>query len=369
MHKKNFAIPVAWSRWSKYEILNGVVVPAKDGELIKHNPWSPFAKNQGQYRTVQQPYTSLLDLNSRLVDLEKRGTRVTRIHGQHFRGPEVRGPQNEADELILDRCNKYGLLGLVQVLSNSIRLRSTVESGLFHPNTGVARGSGVVVHRRHYSRDGGMWSEHNTRMNTTHDGSKEIPAEEPPPEVDWFVWKRNFFEPKPISHIREYFLPTPFGAPAEVIKDVEIPIPGSEEFWSCYGEPLVELVTWVNRFAETVEYICAWDGKNPTTVGSQVGRAYWAMAGLAQSAAPWFRFDDETNQLFEDPALTGLLALYAMMFLRDRTNDRRVLRCSNCTKVFVSDEKRAEYCSTTCRNTAQSRRYRLRKQAEKEQGR
>jgi hypothetical protein len=57
----------------------------------------------------------------------------------------------------------------------------------------------------------------------------------------------------------------------------------------------------------------------------------------------------------------GLLSSYALMFLLDQVENRRALRCEVCVRYFVSDERRALYCSPRCRHTAQSRRYRLKR--------
>ena len=54
------------------------------------------------------------------------------------------------------------------------------------------------------------------------------------------------------------------------------------------------------------------------------------------------------------------LATYAMMALLDITEQRRPLVCTICGRLFVTKAYQGIYCSATCRQTAQKRRYRAR---------
>lgn len=126
---KSFEISGKWVRWSRYELLNGVVVKAEGAELHEYDPWDDYRSNAGNYRTVEQPYTALLELHRKLKDLDSRNIRPTSVP-HIFLGEPLRGPKNEADTLILNWCNLHGLLGLVPVLSNSIRPPAVLdESG------------------------------------------------------------------------------------------------------------------------------------------------------------------------------------------------------------------------------------------------
>ena len=273
----------------------------------------------------------------------------------------MRGPQNEADCLILDWCNGHGLLGLVPVLSSSIRLPVSIEPGKYD----FMR----VITQRHHFRDGGIW--HPSIMGSEISSSTAEEAEEyarqragarPQPHVTWFNWLLHFYEEKPSDHIRDFFLPSAFGLSSEIKKNIPVPCPNTPEFWQSYGEPLREFTTWCEMFAEAVKYLGQWEGGNqepePGTAAYAVRSAHWVLSGLAQSAAPSFSFNPEKNRLEEQRVSAGLLASYALMFLWDRMAGRLALRCQNCQQYFVSNEQRAKYCSPRCRNTAQSRRYR-----------
>jgi hypothetical protein len=167
------------------------------------------------------------------------------------------------------------------------------------------------------------------------------------------------YEEKPLKAIRDFFLPTRFGAAGEVQEQVPIPCPNSRTFWDVYGEPVWEFTRWCERFTEAVVLISEWAGEGGSFAFRAVCDAHSVLFELARSAAPNFHFNVKKNTVDEDRVCAGLLASYALMFLWDRMEGRRALSCRNCSRYFVSDERQARYCSPRCRNTAQKRRSRL----------
>jgi hypothetical protein len=267
--------------------------------------------------------------------LELKGVRPSRasVHPRFTPEPII-GPHNDADELILGWCNNHGLLGLVPVLSNSIR-----------PADG----------NHHHHRDGGVWSTLITTGTTTHlrgDDSADREAAPPgfTPGVTWLNPAILLYEEKPLDHIELFF------------RADETPRPNSQQFWGQYGEPIQQFTHWVGIFVSLVD--CVSQSKDTDAIR----RAHSILNALAQSAAPSFRFNAKRNRLDEERVPAGLLASYALMFLWDSMEKRRALRCENCDSYFVSNDPRARYCSPRCRNTAQSRRYRLPKKEEKHNG-
>lgn len=373
MHSdKSFEVRGSWVRWSRYELLNGVIVPAEDAERQEYDPWDGYRANAGKYRTVQQPYLGVMELHRQLKILKENSVLPSRLGFRYFVGPPMRGPQNSADQLILDWCNLYGLLGLVPVLSNSIRLPALIEHG-------SDEFSRKVTKRNHF-RNGGIWFAGRTTTEvaaTTAERAEENAFEigrDPQPGVSWFNWTTNFYEEKALEHIRDFFLPTPFGHRSEVqMKDILFPCPDTPEFWRTYGEPIHEFTHWCEMFTLSAGYLSKWKidkeelgiinrelqpSQYAATLTAQ--QSHRALGGLAQSAAPAFQFDLLKDTLDEERVSAGLLASYALMFLWDRADGRRTVSCRNCQRYFVSDEYRARYCSPRCRNTAQSRRYRSR---------
>ncbi len=94
-----------WWRWSSYTILDGVIVPEEGATLEAYDPWKVYFQNVGRYRTVEQPYVSLLELN--------------RLRPPPFR-PLVH-PSLTPSRLMLNWCSQYGHLGILPTLANSIQ--------------------------------------------------------------------------------------------------------------------------------------------------------------------------------------------------------------------------------------------------------
>lgn len=356
--EKAAAVSGTWVRASQYDLLNGVVVPADGAEFVDFDPWQEFRANVGEYRTVEQPYVKLLELNRNLKDAESKGIRPSYIafHPRYIAGP-LRGSKTKADELILAWCNQHGLLGLVPVLSNSIHPPITIGPDLHN--------SAWLVTKRHHFRDGGRWTP--SRSDTRHidttpkkaeNAARKFADKGPKPGVTWFNWMNHVFEQKPLDYIEPFFRP--------VWKDepLNLPCPNTRKFWRCYGEPLQEFTLWCEMFALCVDHMSQWDvdkAKKEDAVHT-VRQSFWALEGLAAGAAASFGFNHKTNTLDEKRVSAGLFASYALMFLWDWQAGRRALSCQACKRYFVSNETRARYCSPRCRNTAQKRRSRARQE-------
>ena len=346
---KSLEVRGEWTRWSRYELVNSTVVPCKDAELVKYDPWQAFRSNVGKYRTVTQPFNSLLELGRHLENEEKRDVRPSKINQQSALIP-VLGPQNGADKLILDWCNEHGLLGLLPVLSTSIRLSE---------------------HASHI-RSGGEWVtdniEEEIRHSTTLSRRKVERGEQDSltPSVDrsadskitWLSWLFAEYEVTPLSDKGAFF-----GAwnPTHTLTPWR---PGSEMFWKVYGEPVHDFGEWCIVFTHCVNLLSLQSAERADKAGF-ITVAHRVLTRLAESAAPVFEFHP-TRRIVLDEVRTpaGLLASYALMFLWDLTDGRRGLRCARCDRYLVSDDPRAAYCSQRCRNTAQNRRYRAQKKTE-----
>ena len=339
---KSFEVSGKWFRYSRYEMLNGVVVRAEASELTQYDPWENFRKNEGKYRTVVQPYTALLNLHSSLKQAEGRGIRPSPVVIRPSDDPLI-GPQNDADSLILDWCNRHGLLGLVPVLSNSI---------FFPRKAGKDDGWN---HASHHVRRGGTWGSTSLNWDPNNAGGPHYPATS---HVTWLnTWFRTYRE-CPLEEIRDFF--TPLRGPN--LDQFTPPCPLSYFFWRCYVEPGASIAYWCSTFALAAEAMSNGRGAERTSAESHRAQAeHEKLSELAGTVAPAFALNTERNTVDEVRVSPGLLASYALMFLWDRMENRRVLRCQNCDAHFISDEARAGYCSQRCRNTAQSRRYRARK--------
>jgi hypothetical protein len=348
---KNDALQIKgkWPKWSRYEVVNGVIVPAKDAELTEYDPWLMYNSNTDVYRTVKQPYLSLLELGRHLKKCEKAGIVPSKLDSRHSAVNPSRGPQKGADELVLDWCNTNGLLGLLPVLSTEIHVSDNVQ----------------------HFRDGGRWftsvTEEEVRGSITATHCRKESGEQdsvtPMVQADhktsmtWLSWWRQIYERTPLGEMCTFF-----GAwsPTEAFTPCR---PGSREFWLKYSEPVHQFADWCIVFLNAVDGLSRLGSRAAYDL-DLVKAGHLVLNRLAESAAPRFELHPTRKIVLDEERVpAGLLASYALMFLWDVVGGRRALRCKNCDRYFVSDEHRAAYCSPRCRNTAQSRRYRSKKEA------
>src|SRR5690349_13705292 len=104
---KSFEVSGEWFRWSRYRMVNKVIVPMPGAELNEYDPWKAYRSNAGKYRTVDQPYTSLLELQRKLEEADSRRVHlyypmVPRHSHRAYRRPNVvQGNKlNEAQALV-----------------------------------------------------------------------------------------------------------------------------------------------------------------------------------------------------------------------------------------------------------------------------
>jgi hypothetical protein len=346
--KKSESIRGTWVRWSRYELFNGIVIPAEGAELKEYDPWQQFRANEGKYRTVQQPYTPFLELHRRLRTLAppppppSPGDMLKSKVSEHSESEQTLGPRCDADRLVLEWCNLHGLLGLVPIMSRKLiidepRYRSHLRIGSKWITSG-GQGSDDAIE----GRVGSIYPQFNCGRDKRPEeiGLKVLNGvEQLDPTWPW-VERR--------ADIRDFFLLTRLRTADG--QGFRLPCPGSRLFWDSYGEPTDAIAAYVETYATYMDQL--------SQEASRSGN--YGLSYMAKNVERTFTLDPE-GALKEEFLSAGLLASYALMFLWDRVAGRRALQCQNCGSYFVSDEDRAKYCSPTCRNTAQSRRYRARK--------
>jgi hypothetical protein len=344
---RSFDVSGGWTRWSRYELRNGRLRPAEGAELIRYDPWADFRANEGKYRTIRQPYQKLLQLGHDLTAAESKGARIS--IGQFS------GAQNEMDQLILDWCNENGLLGLLPTFGHTIRLpfqKISLRRG---------RRSQQALQQMIYKRSGGTWRAEQHVLLTSWAFLEDPRLRGRPlgPGYIWYDWETQRYEDLVLGQLEDFFEQAIDSSPSRKPKAFIPPRPGSEDFWTHYRESLVQVYLSTKRFVDAVDVLAKFDSEAETIV-NVAGSAHYTLSALAEVAAPAFRFSPEHCRVEEVRESPGLLATYALMFMWDRIEQRRILRCQNCDGYFVSNEYRARYCTPTCRNTAQSRRYRSR---------
>jgi hypothetical protein len=353
--------------------------------LIEYDPWEQFHANARKYRTVSQPYVSLLQFAAQIRAIRGLGLLSSDERAELPETPEERfsqspDPQLET-ELVLKWCGEYGLLGLLPTLYQSVDFMPTVEAGQF--------GSQFQSRQWHFENFSGAWRKHmtvqdaSTKSEATKSANLEAFAYPPaatrrilssspttePEFAESLVPAGQYFatRPKVIGGDAPIPLPVLVGnQPKLYFGESTAEVRASLDFEFHYGEPLPEIIeTCLSFEAEAAGFCTLPDEYGPEDAFYAIDASLGFFVGLAQSAGQAFRVDPKTLQVREERVSAGLLSSYALMLLWDRGDNRRVKQCEVCGAYFVSDDYRASYCQPRCRNTAQARRYR-RKQAGKQ---
>jgi hypothetical protein len=232
--------------------------------------------------------------------------------------------------LILDFCEKYGLLGLLP--SMAIDVRFSVDR--FGPA---------------YLKSGSRW------YSTEPENSVSRPDILQKAETVLYDWKYLMQKREPTASVTNRYFFREF-------KDGRWPAPFSDDFWRFYQEPLRDWVRYAVGFVEAVNWVsdCAKQrfNKRPVLDEDQefADLGLRRLDALKNVDAPVHILDRFTVE--ESSYSTSLLPILAKQFLSDLERRRRLFSCIKCGRRFVSSDERASYCSQTCRNTASVKRYR-----------
>ena len=144
------------------------------------------------------------------------------------------------------------------------------------------------------------------------------------------------------------------------------PLPGTAAFWSIYGEPVSDFLEAATLLLTPLQALC---GKEEAVSVEELAASQQAVDWLNRLLGPVgpaaFIRDGRLRQQWNT---TSLLGAFAMMTLMDLTEQRRPRICSKCDKLFVTKAHQGTYCSITCRNTVQKRRYRQRQRENSQSG-
>ena len=336
-------------KFSSYELIDGFVRPAPGAELKGFDPWEGFRKNDGRYRTVEQPYVSFVRLAQLLESLKRQGQRPsgTGLRLSSVPAREV-GPRSDADRAILEWCDESGLLGILPVTLSYIQLPSTREQ---LPN-GLQRET-----QKTHARMIGSWI---TRVRS----SDSLAATDPQPAdvAEMMTERYNFW--RSVASIERGC--DAFEQVAAFFPEVQrsaqrtfpFPKPNTREFWEQYGEKARDIARWASEFSNAVRIVSEGIRRTTKTDKEKVHfhQAIGWLETLARGVGVAFRLDLGAR-LYPKHDSSGLLASFAWMFLWDVCEDRRLLTCERCGLPFVSNEFRAKYCSPRCRASVQSQRH------------
>ena len=339
----------SWWKYERYEISHSsplsVIRPATQAKGVAYDPWSFFEANRGKYRKVNTLWGELAEIVRRL-DLNPHDLSVL---------------SPEGESLVLDWCNKYGLLGLLPASAYSITLPPVWErSETSHPVT--------VIQRRYY-RTAGTWTTSTDYKGLTASeapGSQWSPGEplpanaigkfrlKPPQTLYWDWEEYSWRTDEGNVRLSWFFSANPPSG--------QFPQPLSDDFWTVYQEPIATWVRVAAMFSEAIELVSRY--AIDRYVGKEwfddeldrVNTSLWRLNSLAAAESHQYEFG--RTALKREWASASLLSAMAEMFLQDILARRRAFRCKMCQRIFVSNDPRSCYCSVRCRNTAQTNRYR-----------
>jgi hypothetical protein len=124
----------------------------------------------------------------------------------------------------------------------------------------------------------------------------------------------------------------------------------SRDFWRTYGEPLQEVLAGAAALRASVDDIYRLKGPHPVERGVELLNHLAARAGRGVTK--------RGSTYTERRSWPSLLSCFALMVQEDLLAGRKVRECASCGRLFVAGAYQATYCSGTCRNREQKRRYR-----------
>lgn len=313
-----------WWRCARYELVDGLIVPAPGSRLVRYDPWSASPRS----------YLSLFDL---LPD-----------------------PEKSLDEGMLDHsrllawCARHGLLGILFE-----RLQVVTFPPSYHHKG--KPGSQLIGSRQTQSFNvGGSWQS--LRWANQYSPEKfdklEAPGVHARPGVIVSGWgipgaQANTLE----SGFLRYFP----GLRAEDFdqvldsSDPFSPKPAKTGYLAGYAEPFDEFLgaaVSLKRVASRLGTTDDWPEEWPSPE-----MCLEDLKQLMGSIAPALASRKKGEYRIEWAACS-LLAILAWQVASDLTGEERLRTCAACGRLFRSAAWQATYCSTTCRNRIQKRTYR-----------
>jgi len=250
-----------WWRFSRYEIRNGAIKPAKNGSLEQYDPWDLYRLSQS-YNGTPPPYQSLLALLVSLGAFFDEAEGDWRLDKRLKDGSLTPSSQDE----ILGWCSRFGLIGILP------QTALTIETPRINQSWPRARGKRTIPIKH-------------TRMNGEWVSSFEGPIDRQlPDQIPW----ASFRPMKPISEMpilnlrdvpyisdlldrgNDIRCPLPLSpqlesSPVATIlpiffpdfedegDDFQCPLPLSPQFWRIYSERVDDFLDCAMAFLAAVE--------------------------------------------------------------------------------------------------------------------
>lgn len=294
---------LTWWRYSKYCIVDGMILPAPDARPTPYNPWNRYQQanrgfpKQAKTRDDQRgraAYQDLYDLARTLLPVQSRW--LNRADLGHV------DLSDEETSAILAFTPTHGLLGV------------------FHQEVGQVADPGA---RRIWVRWGSRWIADDSQILA--DSASSL----------WGI------EGGALCRVRFEDLSKRFfglGMPSPM------PSPDSGEFFQHYGERVVDFINLACTFGLAVQELLEKPG-DPSLLNlliQRISKSIRIHRGIAQ----------------EEPIYPSLVAALADMFGRDQMAGLRLAQCSGCGQSIRTNFSRTRFCSDPCRWKVIKRAYR-----------
>ncbi len=344
-----------WWRFDRYEIRDGYIRPAPDARLERFDPWSEYREARAGHGAERRPYTDLLELVRDLVI------------GSAPDGDQILPLDPQGEERLSRWCATYGLLGILPHRAHMVTLPPRWE-----PLEG--RQDYLVQAQRQFFRTSEGWvtagrSRYPPKAGSGGDEQRvrgavipmsKVPRSWPRPGVAIQDLLMPAWEHEPLSKTWASFFPE---VPHEERETYPYPAPLSDAFWRSYAEPVSDFFEAATMLLNVVLGLKPIGRLSTASEGDRAGVRVRmdTLHKLAETVSPALE-PAEDGGFRQRWLASTLLGAFAMMVLLDLTEQRRLLQCEACGRLFVTKSYQAIYCSDTCRNRVQKQRHRARKQ-------
>jgi hypothetical protein len=342
MTEKNNLWIGGWWRFTRYEIRGKSIAPAPNASLEWYDPWETYHLSKFD-AGITSPYQSLLQLAVFLGafwDGAERGT-------WRLDKSLENGSLSPADQqLVLDWCSRFGLLGILPHTANRIELHGRFASSTIR---------GIEVYR-YYFRTNGVWRDDSEWFNYDCTAEEEAEAikllNKNDPALGPIVGPLEGYRghsPRvsfcgrnvgPISRCGDLMieeLEPFFPWDGWDSSDFECPKPLSVEFWKRYVEPIDEFLGYTLAFLAALEPVST---RRP-------GADLSGLEMLTEPIGISLSFGSE-HEVREKWICPSLLSSFGRMAIDDMAAGARLVRCECCNALFVTDRHQSLYCSQAC---------------------
>lgn len=346
------ATPLTWRKYEEYELVGRRIVRPKAGaKFVEYSladltggaiEWSEAASHETKRKERPKPlYGPLLEV---VRDLRREGQGI---------GWWQLEPRHE--EKVLAWCARFGLLGLFhqETRATAFPVEPTLDE------------KGVVVGMRPFSwrrpdgfiandpppgrgKDGASDQE---ELDAVDDPDAEFLDDDDGDPSSEFVPVHALdgsIVTKPIDEVWRHYFDHP---------DRQLwrgyPVPGSDDFWHLYGEPILGIL-----YAATVvdEYVTG------LMDGVLAGGALVAVRGILPSI--WMNvWPDESGKIVSEMVPASLLGAMVIRGIDDARAGQKMIMCSVCRDNFLSARMDARYCSDRCAERIHKKVQRAKKKA------